>query len=68
MKPEPAKPRFNRRSFLKRTALLGGFAAAVLAGEKPALPSPPVPANAAGQGKGYRLTPHVRKYYETAAS
>ena len=62
---------YSRRTFIKNVALMGG-AGALLAG----------PAGTVGVGlrggfnmisdkkraRGYRLTPHVRKYYKKAAS
>ncbi len=62
---------YSRRTFIKNMALIGG-AGALLAG----------PARTVGVGlrggsnmipdkksaRGYRLTPHVRKYYKKAAA
>jgi hypothetical protein len=56
----------NRRTFLKGTAIFGGFAAllgiARPAGSKPAQPPP----QTVRPSQGYRLTEHIRKYYQTA--
>ena len=56
----------NRRTFFKRAALFGWLAVLFTAG-RPAVVKPkkslsePEPS-----GQGYRLTEHVKKYYETA--
>lgn len=58
----------NRRTFLKRAALFGGWGILfgwgrpAAAGQQRPLPKP------APSGRGYRLTDHIRKYYETARS
>ena len=55
----------NRRSFLKVAALAGGLA--FLFGlQRPAAAKPQQPSPQQEQSKGYRLTEHVKKYYETA--
>ena len=55
----------NRRSFLKGAALVGGLA--LLFGlERPAAAKPQQSPPQQEQSKGYRLTEHVKKYYETA--
>lgn len=56
----------NRRTFIKSAALFGGLAAIFgTARPKPGRiddnPEPQEP-----QNRGYRLTEHVKKYYETA--
>ena len=58
----------NRRTFIKVSAIVGGIAALAGfsrpadAGRARAVPAPPTePAPA-----GYRLTEHVKRYYETA--
>ena len=57
----------DRRTFIKRAALLGGSALALALGvpktAQPAAVSAPEPK---AQDQGYRLTAHVKKYYETA--
>jgi hypothetical protein len=56
----------SRRMFIKGAGLLGGLAVLFGAGglrifkAKPPLPRPEP------SGQGYRLTEHVKKYYETA--
>jgi hypothetical protein len=58
----------NRRSFLKHAAVLGGAALSLLLGRKTAAAAPvqiEPPAKEA-DAAGYRLTPHIKKYYETA--
>ena len=61
----------SRRTFLKTIALLGG-SAAVLAARKGHGANPSVKRKPSGESavpsQGYRLTPHVRKYYERARS
>jgi hypothetical protein len=58
----------NRRTFFKQAALFGWlgilFATVGTAAAKPksSLPEPKP------SGQGYRLTEHVKKYYETARS
>lgn len=56
----------DRRTFMKRAAILGGLAA--LAGlRRPADAAPGQPeTKAEPAGAGYRLTEHVKRYYETA--
>lgn len=57
----------NRRAFIKKSAtVFGGFAALLAIGRptvvKPKKPLPqPEPS-----GNGYRLTEHIKKYYESA--
>ena len=67
-KPSVSK-RKGRRMFLKTMALLGG-SAAVLAAKRGLAGNPPVKNNAAGESaarsQGYRLTPHIKRYYERA--
>ncbi len=56
----------RRRQFLKRTTILGGLAA-LLGIHRPAtaeMKESQQPAKPSGQG--YRLTEHVKKYYEAA--
>lgn len=56
----------QRRSFFKKLALIGGaLALSPLAGKRPP-PSGTSKVPPAAQA-GYRLTAHIRKYYETAA-
>lgn len=56
----------NRRAFFKQAALFGWLGVLLVAG-RPATASPkkatPAPEPS---GQGYRLTEHVKKYYETA--
>ena len=58
----------NRRNFLKHAAIFGGVALSLLTGRKSttAAPRPDDPSAEAVNGTGYRLTAHIRKYYETA--
>ncbi len=56
----------ERRKFLKGAALASGLAA-LLGMIKPASARSPKPApQSDGTGQGYRLTEHVKRYYETA--
>ncbi len=58
----------NRRTFFKQAALFGWLGVLLVAG-RPAIATPkkslPEPEPS---GQGYRLTEHVKKYYETARS
>lgn len=68
MKRKTGRGRSSRREFLQGAVLAGG-AATVAASAGAALlePSPPAPAEAAtAPAQGYRLTPHIRQYYEKA--
>ncbi|KJS32521.1 MAG: hypothetical protein VR64_06295 [Desulfatitalea sp. BRH_c12] len=56
----------RRRSFFKKLALIGGALALSPLAWKRSPPSGPPDAPRTPQA-GYRLTPHIRKYYETAA-
>jgi hypothetical protein len=56
----------NRRTFMKRLAILGGVAL-LWGGDTRAGSAPkesPLPPESRDQG--YRLTEHIKKYYETA--
>ncbi len=57
----------GRRKFLKRATVFGGLAAllGILRPVAPGLKEPPQP-RPEQFGQGYRLTAHVKKYYETA--
>ncbi|MBI3935345.1 MAG: twin-arginine translocation signal domain-containing protein [Betaproteobacteria bacterium] len=55
----------SRRKFLMTLGVGGAAAAAAVTGRQRAVATAPKPA-AARQGKGYQLTEHVRRYYETA--
>jgi hypothetical protein len=56
----------NRRTFLKRAAVLGGLTF-LLGAQRPADAKPKQPpSQPEPSGKGYRETEHVKKYYETA--
>ena len=57
----------NRRAFIKGAALFGSLAALVGLGGGRAVNKPKVPLpKPEPSGQGYRLTDHVKKYYETA--
>ncbi len=57
-------PKMSRRKFLT-AAGVGGAAAAVAVVSKPGSDARPEDGKTAEQGKGYQLTAHVRRYYET---
>jgi hypothetical protein len=59
----PERNKAKRRDFLKLVGLgsLAGAATAVAGGKTPEAKAEEKP-----QGAGYRETPHVRKYYDTA--
>jgi len=67
------KQRIPRRHFLQQLLLIGGATgagAAMLASAHPALPQAGPQADernpGSTTGKGYRLTEHIRTYYEKA--
>jgi hypothetical protein len=55
----------NRRMFLKGAAIISGLAL-VLGRVRPAAARPEPSPPQQEPSKGYRLTEHVKKYYETA--
>lgn len=58
----------NRRQFFRRLAALGGTAAAAgAAGSSGRSVSHPRTAAPGPKAGGYRLTAHIRKYYQKAA-
>ena len=63
MADRPERNKAKRRDFLKLVGLgsLAGAATAVTGGKTPEAKAEEKP-----QGAGYRETPHVRKYYDTA--
>ncbi len=56
----------GRRDFLKTLAAAGGATAAVAISGQAAASPEQAPASAANEERGYRETPHIRKYYRTA--
>ncbi len=56
--------KMSRRKFLA-AAGVGGVATAAAVALKTDGKEQPVSAQAGAQGKGYQLTAHVRRYYET---
>lgn len=56
--------KLNRRRFLTAIGLGGAAAAAAVVARQGGEPGKQKPA-AASQGRGYQLTEHVRRYYET---
>ena len=56
----------SRRAFIKYTAIFGGSALALFLG-RPATAKPKQPlSEKAPTDRGYRLTEHIKRYYETA--
>jgi len=56
----------SRRAFIKNTAIFAGLAALFGRG-RPAVATPSKPLEQKTESsQGYRLTEHVKKYYETA--
>jgi hypothetical protein len=63
-------PRLSRRNALASAGALGAAVALVnspLVGTKPLPISTASAVPASGEPDGYQLTPHVRRYYQTAA-
>lgn len=56
--------RMSRRKFLAAVGVGGAATAAVVASKTGSTPEPAARADGQ-QGKGYQLTAHVRRYYET---
>jgi hypothetical protein len=56
----------GRRKFLKSAAILGGLAALLGVVRASATRTKEIQAHPEHSGHGYRLTEHVKKYYETA--
>ena len=65
MNGEKGKTKTGRRAFLRNLAAVGGVAAVATsgAGEPEGTASQPP---AAARPRGYRVTPHVAKYYDKA--
>ncbi len=56
----------GRRNFLKGATILGGITALLGIPRAAAARPPKPPRQPEFTGRGYRLTEHVKKYYETA--
>ncbi len=57
----------GRRKFLRSATIFGGGLAALLGIVRPAAAKPKEPEQRPEpSGRGYRLTEHIKKYYETA--
>ena len=57
----------TRRAFIKKAAIFAGLAALLGRGNRPAAATPGKPLEPKTEpSHGYRLTAHVKKYYETA--
>jgi hypothetical protein len=67
-KSSPASaPTLSRRTVFAGAGLAGAAAAvAVVLPQRQALPGVPESSASAADGAGYRLTEHVRRYYQTA--
>jgi hypothetical protein len=64
---EGAKPALDRRTFLKRVAVVGSAAAVVtVTGNSVATESIKHSADSESPAKGYQKTSHVKIYYNTA--
>lgn len=69
MKTRSGPGRKGRREFLaKGMAAVGGAAVVAMAGGRKRAPVEKSPATASpvAESQGYRLTPHIREYYEKA--
>ena len=56
----------SRRTFIKHAAIFGGSALGFFLGRPAAAePKQPLPEKSPS-GRGYRLTEHIKRYYETA--
>jgi len=64
MSRETGKKDNSRRSFLRGLAVMGGVSA--IAGSASAGPEDAAPKAAPAKPQGYRVTPHVAKYYDKA--
>ena len=61
------EPNGSRRSFIKNAAIFAGLAVFFGRGDRPAVGTSAKPPDTEAQvSQGYRLTDHVKKYYETA--
>jgi hypothetical protein len=67
MSRDASDPRKTRRSFLRDLAAVGG-AAAVAGSAGAQTTTVPVVDAKPDRPQGYRLTPHIRKYYDKARS
>ncbi|MGD2099287.1 MAG: hypothetical protein PVG35_17040 [Desulfobacterales bacterium] len=66
MKRQDTSHRAGRRKFFRQAALMGGTAVLTVLGKRArGATSPERPENS--RKKGYRLTAHIRKYYEKAS-
>ncbi len=57
--------RMSRRKFLAAVGVGGAATAAVVVSKNGAVPEQATAKAGGQQGKGYQLTAHVRRYYET---
>jgi hypothetical protein len=56
----------SRRKFLRDIAAAGGLAAVAGSTGATTVDAAAAPAATAGKPKGYRVTPHISKYYDKA--
>jgi hypothetical protein len=66
MKPQGISHRAERRKFFKRAALFGGTAFLTVLGRR-ARPGAAAELPEKPRKQGYRLTAHIRKYYQKAS-
>lgn len=55
----------NRRTFFKQAALFGWLGVLLFQGRRTVAETKSIVPEPAPSGRGYRLTDHVKKYYET---
>lgn len=66
MSRDTGNSKTSRRAFLRDMAAMGGVAAVAATASADAVRPVSAPAPAAAKPKGYRLTPHIAKYYDKA--
>jgi nitrous oxide reductase len=66
MSRETGKQDNSRRSFLRGLAVMGGVTAVAASTGADVVESTTKPAPSAEKPEGYRVTPHVAKYYDKA--
>lgn len=67
MKSRKPSSSTNRRNFFKKAAFLGTAGIFGLVGRSAARRDRPAAAPDKTRGRGYRLTDHIRRYYERAS-
>jgi hypothetical protein len=66
MSRDTGNSKTSRRAFLRDIAAMGGAAAVAATASADEVKPVSGPAPAAAKPKGYRVTPHVAKYYDKA--